>query len=320
MSGQYIYAVARIRRKELDLLNQDFMEQLLSASDEEHCLRLLNERGWGLTGQSAEEILEEENKKTWELMQELVGDLSVFNVFRYETDFHNLKAAIKENCVAGTHPGIYRAGGTLEGPWLEKIIAERDFGKLPQYMQDAAGEALEVLLKTRDSQLCDLIVDKAALEAIYAAGKSSKSEILSLYGELTVAAADIKIAIRGAAMKKNRDFFDRSLAACSSLDVRRLSVCAAEGTEKLIGYLQNTSYAGCIEEIRRSPAALERWCDNLLIRRIRPQKSNPFGIDPLAAYVLARQAEIKTVRIILTGKRNDFPEEGIRGRIRETYV
>ncbi|MFA6848612.1 MAG: V-type ATPase subunit, partial [Lachnospiraceae bacterium] len=61
-------------------------------------------------------------------------------------------------------------------------------------------------------------------------------------------------------------------------------------------------------------------CDSYLIEQIQPQLHNSFGIDPLAAYILARRMEIKSVRIILTGKRNDLPDESIRGRVRETYV
>ena len=47
-----------------------------------------------------------------------------------------------------------------------EIIKEKDFGKLPANMQHAAEEAYESLLHTRDGQLCDVIIDKAALEAI----------------------------------------------------------------------------------------------------------------------------------------------------------
>ena len=34
MSNQYIFAVARIRKKELELLTREFMEQLLAAPGE----------------------------------------------------------------------------------------------------------------------------------------------------------------------------------------------------------------------------------------------------------------------------------------------
>jgi len=72
--------------------------------------------------------------------------------------------------------------------------------------------------------------------------------------------------------------------------------------------------------LEHSLSAFERWCDNRLIREIRPQKYNPFTVSPLAAFLLARENEIKTVRILLLGKRNRLPEESIRERLREMYV
>ena len=105
--NDFVYAVARIRSKEQDLLSASFMEQLLTAKDEGESLRLLNERGWGMDGQRASEILRSEQAKTWDLMAELMGErIHILNVFRCENDFHNLKAAIKDACsepVSYTH-------------------------------------------------------------------------------------------------------------------------------------------------------------------------------------------------------------------------
>ena len=85
-------------------------------------------------------------------------------------------------------------------------------------------------------------------------------------------------------------------------------------------YRETTSDAEAVEELLRSPAAFGRWCDNLLIRKIKPQQYSAFGLGPLAAYILARENEIKSVRIVLSGKLNHLPEESIRERIREMYV
>ena len=60
--------------------------------------------------------------------------------------------------------------------------------------------------------------------------------------------------------------------------------------------------------------------DNKMTDSMRSQKYESFSVGPLLAYLLARQNEIKTVRIILTGKQNEFPDEAIRERIREMYV
>lgn len=318
--NQYLYEVARIRTKELSLLSADFFEQLLSAPDYEACIRLLKEKGWEGGRDDWEEMLAKEREKTWKLMEELVGDTSVFDVFLYGNDYSNLKAAVK-SCRHRTElSNIYISQGTVPADTIRKALQENRFEDLPEAMREPAREAQRVLLQTGDGQLCDIIIDRAALEAIYRAGRESGNEFLKLYGELTVACADIKTAVRACRTGKSREFLERALAPCDSLNVRELADAAASGAEAVEKYLETTEYREGAGELKESLSAFERWCDNLLIRRIRPQLYNAFGLGPLAAYILARESEIKSVRIVLSGKKNHLPEESIRERVRETYV
>ena len=321
MADKYIYAVARIRSKELSLLSGAFLEQLTAAKSYDQCIQLLHEKGWGGDGiTNPEELLAAEREKTWGLISELVEDRSVFDVFLYANDYHNLKAAIKEIRMGHQFPGIFISQGTLDVKRIRDSIQNREFQNLPEAMRGPAKEAYRALLHTQDGQLYDIIIDKAALEAIYRAGKESGNEFLKLYAELTVAAADIKTAVRASRTGKDRAFLKQALAPCDTLDIYRLAQAAIEGEDAIGLYLESTPYADAVEELRRSPSAFERWCDNLMIRRMKPQQYVPFGLGPLAAYILARENEVKSVRIVLSGKLNHLPEESIRERVREMYV
>ena len=77
---------------------------------------------------------------------------------------------------------------------------------------------------------------------------------------------------------------------------------------------------GAVEVLNQSASAFERWCDNRLIEKIQPQKYETTTVAPLAAWLLARENEIKTVRILLSGKRNGLSDDAIRERLREMYV
>ena len=327
MAEQYIYAVARIRNKELSLLTGSVMETLLAAKDAKECLRLLSDHGWNADeSKDPEVMLTEERDKTWALISEMVPDMSVFDVFLYANDYHNLKAGIQEVFVDRhdkvDNSTIYiRADQcTIDPELVRRACMERNFDLLPEDMREVARQANELLLHTGDGQLCDITIDRAALEKIYAAGKKTKSDILEEYAELTVAAADIKTAIRSCRTGKDKQFLERALAPCDSLDIKALTQAASESLDAIYAYLERTVYADAIPEIRVSPSAFERWCDNRIIQHIRPQIHNPFTIGPLAAYILARENEIKTVRIILSGKINDLPEASVRERVREMYV
>ncbi|HHU48956.1 MAG TPA: V-type ATPase subunit, partial [Clostridiales bacterium] len=98
------------------------------------------------------------------------------------------------------------------------------------------------------------------------------------------------------------------------------SRAAASGLEDIYEYLKHTEYWEGVNELEQSLSLFERWCDDRLIQRIQPQKYNPFSIGPLAAYLLARDNEIRTVRIILLGKLNQLSNQSIRERLRIMYV
>ena len=324
MKKDYTYAVARIRGREMSLFGQPVMEQLLSCGTYEEALRFLADKGWGDPEKplTAENILDAETEKTWNLISEMVKDMSVFDVFRIADDYHNLKAAIK---LAYTKKEMDRSrlfvtGGRVEAEAMEKAARERDFTGLPADMAKAGAEALDTLLHTGDGQLCDIILDRASLEETYQAGKAAEDEVLRDYAVLTVAAADIRIATRCGRVGKSLDFTERALADCAELDTEALARAALNGTDAVAEYLEKTAYAPAAEALRQSPAAFEKWCDDLIISHIRPQKYNPFTLGPLAAYILARRNEIKCVRMVLSCRQNSLPEEAIRERLREMYV
>lgn len=319
---QYTYAVARIRAKEVSLFSAAAIDQLMACKTYDNCLQFLSEKGWGDadTPQNAEAILAKEGEKTWETVRELVPDMTVFDVLNYPNLFHNLKAAIKEVCTEGSHPNIFYKDTTPSAEEIMERVKERDFSGLPSMMAEAAAEAFDTLLHTRDGQLCDVIVDRACLDAIYQAGKAARDGIIRNYAESTVAVADIKIAVRCMKTAKSLDFIKRALAECGSLSVDALAHAAMSGMDAIREYLNGTDYAQGAEALAESPSAFERWCDNMIIKTIRPQKYNSFSIGPVVAYALARENEIKTVRIILSGKMNGLSDDSIRERVREMYV
>ncbi len=324
MNEQYAYAVARIRVKELSLFNRQVIERLMSCGSYEECLRVLAEKGWGdgTPGLEAERILELEREKTWALLRELVGDLSVFRAFLYRSDFQNLKAAIKAVVTDAPEDllqSLFPVQGMVDAQLMLRAVRENDFALLPAFLGEPGKEAYLALLHTRDGQLCDIILDKAALCATLLAGQESGDEMITQYAQLTVATADIKIAVRGQRTGKSAAFLRRALAPCPTLDVERLAQ-AAQKEETLFQYLETTPYTGAAKAIARSASAFEKWCDDEMMSLIAGQKSNPFTVAPLAAYLLARENEIKTVRMILSGKRNHLDGDAIRARLRDMYV
>ena len=318
----YVFAVARLRYAELKLLNNQAMDQLVSASDYEDAVKVLKEKGWGGDNntEDAEALLQEEREKLWSFVDEIVPDRSIFDVFKLPNDYNNLKAALKESVMEYDYPGIYISESTVDPELIRNAIKERNYQALPDDIIEAAEYAHSTFLKTADGQLCDIIVDKACLDAILKAGKATENDFLEMYAEIKVASTDIKTAVRAALTGKDKDFLNMALAECATVDKNGLANAALNGVDAIASYLGNTAYADAVSELRKSPAAFERWCDNLITARMKPQLYESFGLGPIAAYILARENEIKSVRIILSGKQNGFSKEMIAERVRDCYV
>ena len=182
----YTYAVARIRSMETTLFSSSVIEQLMAVKTWAGCLDFLREKGWGSgnLNETAEELLEAEEAKAQKTVRELLGGNDrILSVFSYQKLYHNLKAAIKKTAFPDFPGELYYDGCGIDGTEMERIVAEKDFKALPEHMQDTAKEEYETFLHTGDGQACDIMIDRAALEAIYSEGKRSGEPVLMAYAE-----------------------------------------------------------------------------------------------------------------------------------------
>ncbi len=320
-SADFTYAVSRVRMRETKLFTAKTLERLISQKDYQSVLRVLSELQFGdESGKGDKDIITAEEDKLWAFMSELVEDISVFDVFRLQNDYHNIKCAVK-SIYANTSPeALFIKNSTIDSNVLFEAIKNRDYKSLPDTLGETAFNAMDILLKTGDGQLCDCIIDKACLDAISGLAKNSSDSVIKDYAELFVVSSNIKIAVRGSRLNNTYEFFMKSLADCETLDKETLARNAVKGFDEICSYLSETKYKEAVSYIRKSMSSFEKWCDDILIKGLKVQKYEPFSVGPLVAYILAKQNEIKAVRLILIAKLNGLDDAKINERIREMYV
>ena len=322
MQQDYTYAVARIRSHETRLLSDADLNGLMAAKDVSTVMRMLKDKGWGdgSADQHPDQLLRAEEEKLWAFIDEIVPERDTFAFLLVQNDFHNLKVAVKA-ITRGIDPDdLFIRNAMTDPSHIFDALKRREYSELPEYLRDTAKEAMTALLQTSDGQLCDVIIDRACMEYVYALGKDHDNELVRLYCELFVVCADIKLAVRCAKVEKSRDFILRSLAECATLDIPRLAAAAAAGRQEIITYLNTTEYRSATHALEQSMSAFEKWCDDYLTAVMKPQKWEPFTIGPIIAYIIARQNEIKAVRMILSAKVNGLDEAMMKERLRLMYV
>lgn len=310
---KYANAVAAIRAMENSLLSRNDLDQLIaSATKTERDNIVASKRGSG-----AEELTLE---GVWETIRAYAPDCRELEILLYRNDFHNLKAALK-SMMAGKEPqGYYIRPTNLDLDALYPALSAKEYGELPEYIRGTASEAYELLTRTLDGQLADSLVDTACMKAMQAAADRSGSDFMKRYAQLTTVCADIKTAYRCCRMKKQKAFIETAICGSGELDKDSLVRASLGGTEGLFSCLESTSFGDAAKLLAESPAAFEKWCDDVIMELAETARMQAFGSEPLAAYYIAAEAELKNLRIISVCKESGTDRETITERMRKLYV
>ena len=319
---EYTYAVARVRANEQTLLSAADIEQLITAGDYKVTMQKLSDAGWGEIKDIYDYASYIDNyfAKTWNFLVEIMSDIHELDLLLVKNDMQNLKAALKQIVSQHDAKDLYVQSTVYDTETILKAVEERRWNDLPDFMQEPAKEAYEVLTETANGQLADAIIDKATLERIKFLGVESGSPVLAELAERMCATANIKTALRCANTGKSKDFVTRSLCNCDTISKDKLIETSLEGVDSVLKYLEESSYKEAGAKFKESTSAFEKWCDDILMECVKEARYTAFGIDPIIAYYVARDAEIKTVRIILSAKINNLPADVIRERVRALYV
>ncbi len=318
----YAYATANIRANEHKLLTKADFRGMIAAPSAEEVLRLLKDKGFGISAlrQTGDELIKAQNEKVFSYVRELAGENEIFNSFLMRNDFHNLKVRIKAKIAALDCAGMLVPPGFITPDEMEFCINRAEFSTLPAWINRAAEHAFRTTAETKDGQLCDIIMDKAMMEAMKEAAKRVKNEFMQGLFEKQSALANIGIALRACRAKKDAAFTQNALIDCHSFDIRELAA-AAQSPDTLAEYLTEK---GCPEGAKAIHSggitAFECYADNQIIEYIKLVNHNIFGIEPLIAYLIYNEMEQKNVRIMLTGKRAGVSENRISERMRDSYA
>lgn len=302
--NNYAFAVAQVRSYENRLLNKAGYEQILTASDEKEIFDILSARGWEIPEDcnGGEQLLANEQQSVWEHLSGLAGNEPEMKLFTVKNDFHNLKTVIKA-FVGNTEAEdnfLYPASVAAEE--ITAAVKEKKYDLLPLCMQAAAEEAYNALTTSGDGQTADIIIDRYTLEELSRLGKTTKSDMVKKYCELTVECSDIKTAVRGAATAKNDEFFEKALIGSDFLDKKSLIRAARKGVEEVFSFLSSVGYADAAAALKISVSEFEKWYDNAVFDILYDANFISFGIEPLIAYGFKKDAEIRNIRIALTCK------------------
>lgn len=330
--GDYAYSSALVRAMEKRLLDVGRFDRMLDASTAEEALKVLAEVEYGNGGSNTgnvfdfEKLLSGEMTKCYNLLLEIAPQPEIIEAFQRRHDYFNVKVLLKAELSGKEAPSILMDTGTVEKEKMKQIIRERDYGEFTPIMQQGVEQTYDVFSRTQDPQTIDLIMDKASYSQFTADLKAVDNLFLHEFVEDTIDITNIKMYIRARSLNKSWDFIKKLLLDNGTISENVYLDNFDKAIEAFIGALGSSKYGETVQKgwelfkARKNISGLERLLDDYMMKFIKRSKMALMGIEPLIAYLFAKETEIRNVRIIMTGKINRLPVDLIRERLRSSYV
>lgn len=321
MEKIYPYAVARIRAIESTLFTNTELEQILNESPE-RIMAILQEHKYDTDEiervEDYEIVLKKEIEKLYKLISEIVPEEDFKDIFLCKNDFHNMKVLIKSEIMNKENNKILIDGGTIDVEVLKTAIAEKKYDILPDIMSKAVLKVKEKYETTQMSHIIDLTLDKYTYLYMSQLAKKSKIEFIIEYVKKMCDIVNIRTFFRVKAISKNFEDFEDAFIENGDISIRVFQ--EAFDSEEPIAELKQMSNFQMLEKVEDDIISLAKICDNYLTEYVSVAKYEALGVEPLIAYIYAKETEIKNIRIILTGKLNNVDVNVIKERLRDSYV
>lgn len=324
----YLYISARIHAMENKLLTRERMERMLSARNAEEAAKVLAECGYGdfpsLTPAAIEHTLDDARLSLFAELRRSAPDPAIVDVFCIKYDYHNAKVLLKAQATGQSPDELLLDAGRYPAGRLNEDYLQGDLSRYSAAFAQAVAQAKELLAASGDPQAADLLLDQAYYAEMLAAAKAARSAFLEGYVRLSIDSVNLRSVVRAARMGKGPDFLRRVLLPEGNVKTDSL-LAAGAGAADLAGLFAHTYLTAAAQEGAEamrggSLTQFERLCDNALTAYLSQGKRVAFGEHPLIGYLYAKENELTTIRIILTGRLAGLGAETIRERLRESYV
>ncbi|MFQ9290736.1 MAG: V-type ATPase subunit [Oscillospiraceae bacterium] len=321
---EYLYLSACIHSWETRLLTPERREQLLSAPTDRDAARVLEEMGWPAFDPESEAALDQAvGRRREELFARLgkdMPDARILDVFRLPTDYHNLKVLVKsrgEDCRR-----LLMAGGRWDPEQLLSDYRQRELRTSSR--RDGAGRTAGPSGSGGDRQRSGVrsCAGRCLLPGADPAGGCGGLPALTDYLRTRIDGVNLCSAVRARRLRKGPDFLHRVLLEGGSVPPTALEEAAPADLRELYAATPLREAAGLAEGICAgggSMTALEKQCDNAVLRLAAKARRTPFGVETALGYLIAAEAELTAVRTIMTGRRAGLSADTIRERLRDIY-
>ena len=313
----YVFASAKVRSLETTMLTKATLQDMANAATYDQAVDLLSSSEYAMpqSGRNFEQLsamLLEKRSDVRTLFKSLINNKELADLIMARDDFANLRLALRRKLTDKPIGTDYSNDGCIAAEFLEQIFEEENYAPLPMHMQEAIEEAVLAYYQNKDIRQIDYAVDRYeitdGIETAEHIGSVFMREIFRMKADLTNIRTMLRLKFTAC---DNRNVF----LPGGYIEIEKLKHCLDLSYEAVPPLFYATPYFGVVESgvhyliANNSFLKLESNCQKHLEGYLRSAWQITAGTQPVIAYLLLKEAEIRDVRLILTAKINQLDKK-----------
>ncbi|WP_244833134.1 V-type ATP synthase subunit C [Clostridium sp. BJN0001] len=329
---QFGQIIPRIRVYETKLLDKAKIDRMIDSSSADEAMKVLQETEYANVMSSAkraedyEVVLSEALKALYNTMYDICPEKMLVDLMSIKYTYQNIKVILKGKFLNKDLSYLLVPIGNANVSDIKRAILNDDMQDLPETIKEAVLETIQDFENNKDPQRVDIILDNYMFKELTDLKNKIDDIFVDKYVSASIDSTNIRTLLRVKKQNKQREFFNSVIIDGGYIDKDRLLTLFNDVPENISTKLSSSDYSEFVKEgieayIKTGSAGLlEKLIDNFIMNMMKEAKIIPFGVEPIIAYIYAKETEIKIVRIIMVGKLNNITGEVIRERLRDIYV
>jgi V/A-type H+-transporting ATPase subunit C len=320
---RYVFQSAQVRALELQMLTRAAFLDMANAENFQVAADLLSATEYSMprsdkSSPEMENNLSLRRSAIRELFADLILDKPIVKLFKTRDDFANLRLAVRRTLTDKPIGTDYSADGNVPPEQFEQVFAEENYTEFPDYMADASERAVLAYYRNKDIRQIDHSIDSAQAEYnLKQAHRLNSIFLLGLF-RIQIDLTNIRTMLRlKFTESEQRNVFFKG----GFIELERLERGTEIGYDALAPLFFVTPYYHLVEAgaayltSEKSFLRIEQQCEEHLTGFLKSTVQVTAGPQPIIAYLLLKENEIRTVRLILTARKNNLDTKLILDRI-----
>jgi len=319
---RYTFATAQVKSLSEKFFDSASFAEMANSGSFAEAVELLGGTDYAISASASNEEIEkllcDRRRETKKLISQLLIDEKIIEFLRARSDFANMRLAIRRLVLEKPLGSDYCDQGNIPVDQYELVFVQEDYTALPTYLQEAVEAGVLGYYKNKNVRDIDIAIDKVEaefqLENAKQAGSIFLVELMKMYIDITNIRTMMRLKFTET---QDRDVFMPG----GYIDPARLGQMIDIGYDGLAQAFAATPYYAILEagagymQSNNSFLKLEAAAERHFLGFLKTADQITAGHQPIVAYLLRKEHEIRMVRMVLACKKAQIEHKVIHDRI-----